>query len=157
MNTQAIDLPFREMHLPDSISWWPLAAGWWLTFGIFILVSLSLYMIFKKYSKITLKKQASKTLDQIASSFGETANASKCLSELSMFLRRVVISQEMMESKVASITGEEWLSLLDKRLDEPQFSQGIGRILLHGPYQPAVKIEEVVQLIELCRKWVITL
>lgn len=157
MNTPTIDLPLRDMHLPDPISWWPLAAGWWLTFGLILIVLLSLYMILKKRSQITLKKQASKTLEHIASSFNETDDASKSLSELSMFLRRVVINQEKIDSKVASLTGENWLSLLDKRLDEPQFSQGIGRILLQGPYQPAVKKEDVAQLIELCRKWVMTL
>lgn len=157
MNTQAIDLPLRDMHLPDPISWWPLATGWWMACGVVFLLLLSSYMVLKRYSRITLKKQASKTLDQIASSFNETDNAAQCLSELSKFLRRVVISQEMMDSKAASLTGENWLCLLDKRLDEPLFSQGVGRILLHGPYQPAVKNEDVAQLIELCRKWVMTL
>ena len=23
-------IPLRDLHLPDAISWWPLAPGWWL-------------------------------------------------------------------------------------------------------------------------------
>ena len=23
-------LPLRDIQLPDAVSWWPLAMGWWL-------------------------------------------------------------------------------------------------------------------------------
>jgi len=166
------NLPLRDIHLPDSISWWPLAVGWWLVLGIALLIILSVFILFKIWSRKKLRRQASKVLDQIEQSLNETGNFTQCLSELSTFLRRVVISQEMLPHSAAGLTGEDWLSFLDKRfnletavqdgevitavsrLKGISFSQGVGRILLHGPYQPTVEREKVTQLIELCRKWV---
>lgn len=145
------DIPLRDIHLPDPISWWPIAPGWWLLTAFILIVAFSLYFFIKRMLRTTLKKEASKALNQIESSFQTTKNASQCISEISLFLRRAMISQN---SEVASLTGEAWLSLLDQRLAEPQFREGCGRILLHGPYQETVNENDVVQLIELCRTWV---
>lgn len=148
-----IELPLRDIHLPDPISWWPLAAGWWLIGGIVLIAIIIAAVIYWKITKPNLKKEASKTLDQIEASFNTTEDAPQCLSELSAFLRRVTLSRNA-SYKSAGITGTDWLQLLDQSLGAPEFSQGIGQILLHGPYQPRVNNEEVSQLIQLCKKWV---
>ena len=31
-------LPLRDVHLPPSPSWWPLALGWWLVIAAIVLV-----------------------------------------------------------------------------------------------------------------------
>lgn len=151
-----MDLPLRDIHLPDPVSWWPLAFGWWLVFSGVVLLILAAVMVLKRLLKPTLKKEASKALDHIERTFLENDDASQCLSELSTFLRRAMLSRKD-SSKVAGVTGEAWLDLLDAPLGEHAFSQGIGRILLTGPYVPQVDKEEVVDLIQLCRQWVKTL
>lgn len=148
-----IELPLRDIHLPDPISWWPLAPGWWMVLGGILLLCFIVAMILRKIFKPTLKKQASRVLDRIEQTFHETENATGCLSELSVFLRRVVLSRND-PLKSAGLTGKAWLELLDEPLKEPEFSQGVGQILLKGPYQSKVEKEDVSQLIQLCRKWV---
>lgn len=153
-----MELPLRDIHLPAAIHWWPLALGWWLVIGVVLLgVALAVYFTYQAL-KPSLKKQASKKLDSIELSYRENEDGVHCVSELSVFLRRVVLSQEGAlkenSTKYAGLTGKAWLRCLDKSLKQPEFSQGVGQILLKGPYQSQVEKEDVSQLIQLCRKWV---
>lgn len=153
LNNSMTELSLRDIHLPDPVSWWPLAFGWWLVFGVVFLLILLAYVIIRRCIQPTLRKQTSTALDIIEKKFNETENSTQCLSELSVLLRRVVLSQKL-PLKSAGLTGKAWLELLDQPLGEPEFSKGIGQILLVGPYQYHVDRENVVQFIQLCRKWV---
>lgn len=153
MPNNPLDLPLRDIHLPDPIAWWPLAYGWWLLIGFSLLCILSIILIVRYFLKPTLQKQAAFALDMIEKSYQQTQNASVCITDLSKLLRRIVISQNK-EAKLAGLTGEEWLKMLDMNLEKPEFSQGAGQLLLIGPYHYRVDHEEVSQLLQLCRKWV---
>ena len=115
------ELPLRDIHLPDPISWWPLAFGWWLAFGVVFLLILLAVVIIKRRLKPTLKKQAATALDIIEKEFYETEDGAQCLSELSVLLRRAILSQHPLKS--AGLTGKAWLELLDQPLKEPEFSK----------------------------------
>lgn len=147
------ELPLRDIHLPDPVSWWPLAFGWWLAFGLLIFFIILVCAIIRKLLKATLRKEASKALNLIEQTFIETEDGPQCLSELSALLRRVVVSRKDALTS-AGITGKAWLELLDRPLKEPEFSRGAGQILLAGPYQREVQKEDVSKLLQLCRKWV---
>lgn len=147
-----MELPLRDIHLSDPISWWPLAYGWWIVFGITVIFLGLIVFGIRGYLKPTLKKEASKQLDNIEKSFKDNGDAGQCLSAISALLRR--ISLQLHSSEYAGVTGNAWLQVLDSRLKEPEFSQGAGRILLNAPYQPYVDAKEALALIQLCRKWV---
>lgn len=153
MNTSPADLPLRDIHLPDSIAWWPPAYGWWLALGAVLLLFFLGIVLIRHYLKPTLGKDASNELDAIEKTFHTSRDAAKCLSELSILLRRAVISQKHLAG-AAGLTGLEWLRVLDQPLKEPEFSQGVGQILLIGPYHYRVEDKQVHALIGLCRKWV---
>lgn len=123
-----------------------------MVFGA-LLLFLTLLLSIRYSQRPTLKKHASQELTAIEQDFKDTQDASRCLSELSIFLRRVILSQNL-PTNAAGLTGTAWLNLLDSSLEEPEFSQGAGKILLTGPYQPNVEKGAVIQLIQLCHKWV---
>lgn len=153
MNAPIPELPFKDIHLPDSISWWPLAPGWWILLSVMIGFIILVIALLRMYFKSSLKKDAVKELNYIESMFEKTQDTTQCVSELSIFLRRVVLSQKQ-QIHAAGLTGIAWLKLLDQHLGTSDFSQGPGQILLVGPYQPEVENRDVEQLIKLCRKWV---
>lgn len=153
MDPNALNLPLRDIHLPNSISWWPLALGWWLLIALVIVLIILSAVVIKKLLKQTLKKQAIRHLKHIEESFQSSEDGSKCVSDLSVLMRRVVLSQKGFE-KSAGVIGEAWLKLLDRSLKVPEFSQGVGQLLVNGPYQSQVEPNEVSELIRLCRKWV---
>ncbi len=140
------ELPLRDIHLPDPINWWPLAWGWWVLFAIILLIGVALI---RSCVRPTLRKEALKSLHAIEKAFEESENGAQCVADLSALFRRVVLSQK----KRASLTGDAWLQLLDSQLKSPEFSCGVGKLLVSGPYQPYVHPEDVEKLLALSRKW----
>lgn len=147
------DLPLKDIHLPADISWWPPALGWWLLFALTVTIIIIAIIITKKLLKPTLKKQATKALNSIEAQFQSTGDPTQCIRDISSFLRRVVLSQTS-SSYTAGLTGKAWLTMLDKPLDTPEFSEGIGITLLNSPYQRQANHDDATQLINLCRKWI---
>ncbi len=143
------ELPLRDIHLPDPISWWPPAIGWWILLGV---ICVGIFVLVRM-SRPSLKKEALKALHRIEKEFIETGDAEKSMSELSVLFRRVVVSQND-SMKSGGVTGNAWLALLDKQINEPEFSNGVGQILLTGPYQRKIEKKNVCEIIKLCRKWV---
>jgi hypothetical protein len=146
------ELPLRDIHLPPTISWWPLAFGWWLVIALALLVLICLFFVVRKWMKMTLRKEAFKALAAIEQTYNVDGDPARSISELSRLMRRIIISQDDSE-KLAGITGIAWLELLDKKMETLEFSQGKGQLLLNGPYQKTVDKEQVSDLIKLCKKW----
>ncbi|KHD07972.1 hypothetical protein PN36_32500 [Candidatus Thiomargarita nelsonii] len=139
-------LPLRDIHLPESISFlWPLAPGWWLLLALLlflILVSIWLHRLRKRNAA---KRIALRKLKKL-----EKADAPKKLvQEISTLLRRFYITKYP-RKEVASLTGEDWLAFLDNQLGEQSFTAGEGRCLIDAPYRPDVAID-VKALLKLCR------
>jgi hypothetical protein len=148
-----MELPLRDIHLPDKVVTGVIPIGWWVVIGLLLLFIIVCYLSIKLILKPTLKKQARKTLSEIENTFKENQNVMICITEISAFLRRVTISQGQ-KSSTAGLKGVSWLQLLDKPLSKPEFSEGAGQILLTGPYRPQVESVDVEKLIELCKRWV---
>jgi len=153
MTANPLELPLKDVHLPAGISWWPLAPGWWIVLGIGCFLILLIVMLRKMFRQPRFKKQAEQALSRIEQKLKERKQPIECLADLSVLLRRLMLDQKP-SSGSAGLTGQAWLKSLDRPLKTPDFSQGIGQILLSGPYQREAKKEEVFQLIQLCRKWV---
>ena len=133
-------LPLRDIHLPEAVSWWPLAPGWWVL--ICIAAAGLLYFLYKEFLKWranAARRVALSELRRVRTEYEAGADVlalSKALSEL---LRRAMLAYAP-RSEVAGLTGDEWLAWLDRDLDRPWFREGAGRSLLVLPYRDPVKV-----------------
>lgn len=156
MTPQAQSLPLRDIHLPEPISWWPPAPGWW---GLLILVLLLAGLFFLGrylYRRGHLRRAAHKALSQLQAQYQQHEDAHRLTEDLSVLLRRIALSH-FPRAKVASLTGNEWLGFLDQGLakSKPQgdFLNGPGRVLVEAPYRPEASIDTTA-LLELCTEWI---
>jgi len=128
-------LPLRDIHLPESIGWWPLAPGWW------VLIALAfaglLYLLYRQYLKWrwnAARRIALAELARIRRDYEQGADAlalSKALSEL---LRRSMLAYAP-RGEMAGLTGDRWLNWLDRGLDDRPFTDGAGKHLESLPYR----------------------
>jgi len=144
-------LALRDIHLPDAISWWPLAIGWWL---LLIIVPLSIYAawwLFKRLTRKTALSSAKTLLLEIKAS--SDANDLQKLQQISNWLRRVTISITPREQS-AGLTGQAWLEYLDRSVDGQPFSQGLGQCLAEAPFRKTAPEDlDLDALISLCELW----
>ena len=147
-------LDLRDIHLPESIGWWPPAIGWWvLAILIPILIGI-LFLVYKKLTRRTAIKTAIKMLEKIKLDTG--SNDEQKLEALSVLLRRTAISV-FPRSEAASLTGQSWLEFLDAPLGDDRFSKGIGSALINSRYQKQKPKLAIPELIVLCEDWLTVL
>ena len=155
----AQQLALRDIHMPEAVSWWPPAPGWWGLLGLILLLVILLIFVRSWRRRRRLRNSAVEELTRICDAFKQHHDALRLVRELSVLLRRIAISY-FPRTDVASLTGDDWLRFLDKRgaiTDSEQgFLNGPGKILNSGPYQARLDVDTHA-LIVLCRRWVETL
>lgn len=146
------NLPLRDIHLPDSVSWWPPAPGWWVLLALLICACLIMRYWRRNRGRRNLRQLALQELDRIENRFGQQDNERQALENLSVLLRRIAVSRYPRE-QVASLTGDRWLQFLDSVTGTDEFSRGPGRALADAPYNPALHAD-IPDLIDLSRRWI---
>ena len=145
------ELPLKDIHLPEAITWWPLAIGWWGLIVVVIAAIYGGYLLYKRLTRRTATKDATLVLQGIKQQANDDVLST--IKELSACLRRVAISLDSRE-EVASLVGDTWLAYLDSSMDGEPFKTGVGRLLVDAPYQrSATKAVDVDALITLCEAW----
>lgn len=152
-------LQLRDIHLPDPVSWWPPAPGWWALVSIFILFFLAVRAFLKMKKARRVRVAALNELELLSAGFTQAQDAHRLVKALSVLLRRICLSYYP-RFDVAGLTGERWLLFLDKHLGGEKghghFSEGPGRTLITAPYQAEVEIDGL-GLLSLCRDWITAL
>lgn len=132
---QQTALPLRDLHLPETVGWWPLAPGWW---ALIVVVAAGLGWLLLKYRQqrrlSAARRYALKQLKRYADSYRKHRNAVLLGAQLSELTRRTMLAYAP-RAKVAGLTGEDWLAFLDRDLDRPHFRDGDGRPLIEWPYR----------------------
>jgi len=149
------ELPLRDIHLPDAVSWWPPAIGWWILPIIIALLGYGIYKFIqlkKQQQKTAYRKMALKELSQIKSEFINQPASMECLRAISHLLRRIALSYLPRED-VASLTGTQWVSQLNHLAQEATFTNTHTELLVHGPYKKQFDFDQG-ELFESCEKWI---
>ncbi len=130
-------IPLRDLHLPDPVSWWPPAPGWWLLAGMLLLGFVWLIVWFIRHRAFTAaRRHALKSLEAYSSEFVRHGDAVLLGKQISELVRRTMLAYAP-RAEVAGLTGEAWLEWLDRDLDRSHFVEGDGRPLIDWPYRGA--------------------
>lgn len=162
MDKQVLDL--KDIHLPEPVSWWPIASGWWLLLICLLLLAVVLFFINKAYQSKQLNREINIEIKKIKTKFSHTENKYELAQSLSTLLRRSSISYYS-EKKIAGLTGEQWLIFLDNTNSKTSgFSNGekfqskTGNALIVAPYLPKTSNFDfdAQALLRLCENWLQT-
>ncbi len=149
-------LPLKDIHLPEPVSWWPLAPGWW---GLVILIPVLAGLFFlgrTLYRRGELRREARKALQKIETQYKADQDDRQLVTDLSTLLRRIALSYSP-RTDVASLTDDAWLCFLDRGIAKSSFkdafSTGAGRVLVDAPYKPTVNINSA-ELLKISAAWI---
>lgn len=143
-------LTLKDIHLPETIGWWPPAPGWWLLPLALIALFVTVRYAYRRLTQKTAVKSAQKLLTALRQ---QPLEPEQTLQALSALLRRAAITLDS-RKQVASLYGQAWLEYLDSNLPDAPFSQGIGRCLADAHYRPVLQDDiDVNALFTLCERW----
>lgn len=138
----------RDIQLPDGVSVFPLAYGWWIILAAIILALLFLKAFFW-ISKTSRKHYALRQLKNI--------NADNYIDEaiqVSELLRRICA----VKYKYASaLYGQEWIDFLNQHSTQ-KLSDEEAKLLLFAPFMKQENQKDFSQnstaLKDFCKKWI---
>ncbi len=147
-------LPLRDIHLPESVSWWPPAWGWWLSAILLIVIMLLISWLIKSLRKPVLRKRAIAEINAVIKGYQQHADKEILLQQISIALRRIVISYRN-RPEVAGLTGEHWAQEIFQLDRKKVLSIEMISMLSCWPYQdkPQISDQDVELLMEQLQNW----
>ena len=132
----------KDIHLPEAVSLWPPAIGWWILFTLSLagLLVISFYVL-RYVKKNRYRGIAVEELKRIQENYTQTNNKLVYIFNINRLLKKVAVNYYEKNS-VSALSGQDWVSFLDSTADMQDFTQGAGQILASAPYSPPEQIEK---------------
>jgi len=132
----------KDIHLPEAVSFWPLAWTWWvILFAIIGLIALALW--YRKQQ--AWRRYALKQLKAI--DWQQEHNACRDCNKI---LKQIALQKLGKES--APLSGENWLEYLDKQVKHPIFMPHL-RPFAHILDEPNIHVD-THQLHKATAQWI---
>lgn len=147
---QPAELPLRDIHLPDAIGWWPVASGWWILLGLSVVLAAFVWWWWRRMKQFAAKRCALREFNALKEN--RCLTVQERIEQLSILLRRTSISIYPRE-QVAGLTGQAWLTFLDRQLKDDRFTKGEGKLIVEAAYRKEVN-GDLNGLFKLCEDWV---
>lgn len=138
----------RDIHLPDGVSSFPPAYGWWVVlFGLLLaFVMIKLIKIARIKSKKLYALRLLKAIDK--------KNLIKAAADMSEILRRICVYKY---PDAIVLKGNEWIDFLHFHC-KSKLSKKTTELLLSAPYMPydnhVYNLEDIDKLQGFCQQWI---
>lgn len=145
----------RDIHLPDALSAWPPAPGWWiLAFLIIAMFCWTGWKLWQRHKQRFLLRFTLNKITELETAYLEHQNSVLLLRQYSTLIRRVCLAR-FSRQKVASLTGNQWLDFLNQTTDKEFFDNDSGQLLINAPYMKDSSItSNIDQLTENLKSWI---
>lgn len=120
----------KDIHLPNAISWWPLAPAWWYLFASLLFTVLAV-AYFRYQQRRTVRYIALKELHQLQTNQQHDSTYALA-AQISVLLHRVVRQQQGIKS--STLSGDKWRELLTQ--GKHGLNQEYADLLVNAPYAP---------------------
>lgn len=131
-------LPLKDIHLPDPVSWWPPAPGWWLLPVLLALLAWLVVLLAgvgrRRRARRRLRDQALGELQRIERHLDDTGDLARALEHTSVLLRRVALTVYP-DHGVAGRVGADWTEWL-RRTGPEDIDPAVLDALARAPYRP---------------------
>lgn len=125
----------RAYHLPEPVSWWPPAPGWWILAGLVLVLAAALRFRRRRGRRLRQASHlAGRELAALRAVWHADGDDLALLRGLSQLARRFILARFPTDA-AAGLTGEAWLAYLAEKSGNPAFVEGAGRRLADAPYR----------------------
>jgi hypothetical protein len=148
-------LPLRDIQLPDAVSWWPPAYGWWLLAGLLLVLPWVIRRVTRSrrapQRSGDVRALALRELDALEARYRRTGDARAAVAGVSVLLRRLALSLDSRE-QVAALTGAPWAHWLERH--DASGAPGPAIVALQDAAYRRDPVLDVPALLAQCRAFV---
>jgi Domain of unknown function (DUF4381) len=148
----------RDIVGPAPIPWWPPAPGVWLLLGlvaVWLAAGLGLWWV--HWRRQAYRRAGLRELRGIAVRLSHAPERAAALVDLAALLKRVALVAYARE-QVAALSGNAWLTFLDRTGGTARFTQGPGAVLAEVSSRPslgaALDPTQVAALVSTAQDWI---
>jgi hypothetical protein len=149
------ELPLRDIQLPDAVSWWPPAYGWWLLAGLLLVLPWVIRWVARRRRAPRrpggVGALALRELDALEACYRRTGDARAAVAGVSVLLRRLALSLDS-RAQVAALTGTPWAHWLERH--DPSGAPGPAILALQDAAYRRDPALDVPTLLAQCRAFV---
>jgi hypothetical protein len=129
----------RDIHVPDAPGWWPPAPGWWLL--AILLLAAVVWGVLEALTAARRRRpirRAQRLYQEIyrRRQSGQLT-AREYLNESNELIKRLLI-HGLGEDAARRANGADWLAMLDRHAQEPDFTAGPGAALGDLRFRPEI-------------------
>jgi hypothetical protein len=147
----------RDIVAPAPIPWWPPAPGVWLLLALVVVwLVAGLILWWVHWRRQAYRRAGLRELRDIATRLDEAPERAAALVDLAALLKRVALVAYARE-QVAALSGDAWLTFLDRTGGTAQFTRGPGAVLATVSSRPglaaALDAAQVKALVATAQDW----
>ena len=145
--TSILEQQLRSVHMPDAVSWWPLAIGWWILIGLTaLLLTYLVARIIKKKQKNRYRETAIRELSESLNEWRANNDDSHYLFNANMILKRIM---RRFDANSSNQTGLQWANSLNSMVNKPLSDSAVNALTEQCYRQePTVDIQHVHKQVE---------
>jgi hypothetical protein len=145
----------RDIHLPEAVSLWPLAVGWWMVLGAVVAVLLTAELL-RRRRLASLRAAALRELNEFEKDWQRSKDSARLAFDLSSLLRRVALAR-FPRAQVAALAGVDWSTFLRGQGGSgPELGSAVEAMgeVVYGPGGTYVEQEQGAGWIDAARRWI---
>ncbi len=123
----------RDIHLPDAVSLWPPAPGWWVVLALAALLAAALFEARRRHRR-SVRRAALEELHELERSFQRSGDVTALAAAVSGLLRRVALACHV-PGEVARLHGRAWSAFLAGSSRKHPFPAPVAASLEHVVYR----------------------
>lgn len=159
MDSEELLAQLADIHLPEPVSYWPPAIGWWILAAIvLVLLALLLRRLAQIRRQQKIRAYALAELERCYDSFSQADPAVLDQSRLSYVnqfntvLRRVALVH-CPQANVASLDGAAWVDFIRQKGESSLMTDEIAAALQYGRFQTHCDVD-VDAMQDFGRQWI---
>ncbi len=166
---QAPPLQLEDIHLPDPISFWPLAPGWWLLLLGLIAIACSVLWFFHTQRRADswlaqrrVRRAVHISIEDAYTHWQSHQDNARYCTDLNHVLKRYCRYRYTREHSVLSLSGHHWVDFLESS-SSVRFTSGQRQALAEGLYQKPDEQNRILDsehqaesLKAICLQWLAT-